>query len=503
VLLALPRLFDVLLDVLYQLRAHRRLVVARNVHLYRVDYLLVRHVAQQLLLVKSLEVGQQLHRQLVLPPAHFSRNYILPLPSSVEFLSFPVETAENLLEFFGLWQFVLALGLDFDLIVVEVEHDLALHLFHEDCLVGFQPLAALVDAEHSGERRFEELLLEDDGNDGVRVVEGARQQTHQQVDGERQQILVLADYAYCLLQHHHAVDLIKRLFVEYSEGAVGPIPHQTLHQIATLQAEVQVLSSEVEGQFGSLIDLELVQEGGYFLENMVKLFGHIPDIQLGIILALLGLFFHAFDFDLVDDPDEQLAEEVDEGEVAEDAKVEAALEDAGFAIHAAFLSDCVRHNYVFLSMKFLDFILADAETAVDSVLVGLVRKNVIAELQADAVEGLEGVELLGQLVLGILVVGVALEEDEDTAVLLLEALAEEDLVDVHVLLLLPHHFEPHAFWIQIVPVCLETAVSVWEIQLVRYFLVLFYVPHLIQVRPEKTDVLDERVGLESVFGNFN
>lgn len=94
-------------------------------------------------------------------------------------------------------------------------------------------------------------------------------------------------------------------------------------------------------------------------------------------------------------------------------------------------------------MQFLDLILADTEAAVDSVLVRFVGEEEIAELQSDVVESFKGVELFSKGVIGVFMLRVALEEDEDTAILLLKALAEEDLIDIHILLLLTHHSEPH------------------------------------------------------------
>jgi hypothetical protein len=79
VFLALPRLFYILLNVLYQLCTHRCLVVAWDVRFYRIDDLLVWHVAQQLLLVERLEVSQQLHSKLVLSSAYFPSDDILAL----------------------------------------------------------------------------------------------------------------------------------------------------------------------------------------------------------------------------------------------------------------------------------------------------------------------------------------------------------------------------------------------------------------------------------------
>ena len=46
-----------------------------------------------------------------------------------------------------------------------------------------------------------------------------------------------------------------------------------------------------------------------------------------------------------------------------------------------------------MCVKFLDLTLANAETAIDTVLVGLVREDIIAKLKSDIVKGLEGVEL--------------------------------------------------------------------------------------------------------------
>jgi hypothetical protein len=66
------------------------------------------------------------------------------------------------------------------------------------------------------------------------------------------------------------------------------------------------------------VDLEFIQERGYFFDNSIQFLGDIHNIQLRIVLALFRLFFHAFDFDLVDDANEQLAEEIDKWEVAED-----------------------------------------------------------------------------------------------------------------------------------------------------------------------------------------
>jgi hypothetical protein len=135
-------------------------------------------------------------------------------------------------------------------------------------------------------------------------------------------------------------------------------------------------------------------------------------------------------------------------------------------------------------VQFFDLILTDAETAIDTVLIGLVGKDVVAELKADVVESLKGVEFTCDLILGFLVIAVTLKEDEYTTVLLLETLPEEDLVDVHVFLLLPHHLEPHPFRVQVVPVCLQAAISVREVQLVGHLLMLIGSPHLLEVRSE-------------------
>ena len=106
------------------------------------------------------------------------------------------------------------------------------------------------------------------------------------------------------------------------------------------------------------------------------------------------------------------------------------------------------------------------------------------------------------MVLALLALAVTLKENEDAAVLLLEALPKKDFVDVHVFLLLPHHFETHPLWIQVIPVSLQTRLTGRKVQLMRDSLVLFGCTHLIDVGPKEANVFDERVGPVTFFRDF-
>ena len=154
------------------------------------------------------------------------------------------------------------------------------------------------------------------------------------------------------------------------------------------------------------------------------------------------MFFHPLDLDLVDDADEQLAKEINEWEVGKDAQVKVALEDACFSIYIVFL---LLNHCILLRMQLFDPILTDAQTAIDSYLVRLIGVDEVAELQADVVKRLEWIDILSYLVFWWFWVAIALEEDKDAAVLLLEALSKQNLVDVNILLLLSYDFETHPF----------------------------------------------------------
>ncbi len=94
---------------------------------------------------------------------------------------------------------------------------------------------------------------------------------------------------------------------------------------------------------------------------------------------------------------------------------------------------------------------------------------------------------------------IALEEDEDAAVLLFEALPEKDLVNVHIFLLFTHHLEPHTLGVQVVTVCLQTSISLRKVQLVRHLLVLIHSTHLVDVGAKEAYVFDQTVTLLVIF----
>ena len=98
-------------------------------------------------------------------------------------------------------------------------------------------------------------------------------------------------------------------------------------------------------------------------------------------------------------------------------------------------------------MQLFNPILTDAQTAINSNLVRLIGVDEVAELQADVVKRLEWIDILSYLVFWWFWVAIALEEDKDAAVLLLEALSKQNLVDVNILLLLSYDFETHPFWV--------------------------------------------------------
>jgi hypothetical protein len=94
-------------------------------------------------------------------------------------------------------------------------------------------------------------------------------------------------------------------------------------------------------------------------------------------------------------------------------------------------------------MQLFNLILTNAKTTVHSILIGLVGEDIVTELNTNVIESFKGIYLADYWILWLFVFGVALEENEYTAVLLLKALPEKDLVYVHIFLLLTHHFEPY------------------------------------------------------------
>lgn len=74
---------------------------------------------------------------------------------------------------------------------------------------------------------------------------------------------------------------------------------------------------------------------------------------------------------------------------------------------------------------------------------------------------------------------IALEENENAAVLLLETLPKQNFIYVHVFLLLAHHLESHTFRIQIVSISLESSLSCWKVELMSYLLVALSCPHFL------------------------
>lgn len=102
----------------------------------------------------------------------------------------------------------------------------------------------------------------------------------------------------------------------------------------------------------------------------------------------------------------------------------------------------------------------------------MVRVNKIAELQADVVQSLERVDILSDFVLRWLWIAITMEEDKDAAILLLEALPEQNFVDINIFLLLSHHLKTHPLWVEVISIGLETRIAAREVQLMGYFLML-------------------------------
>lgn len=150
-------------------------------------------------------------------------------------------------------------------------------------------------------------------------------------------------------------------------------------------------------------------------------------------------------------------------------------------------------------MQFFNLILADTETAIYTILIRLIGEDVVAELKADIVESFKWIYLADYRVLWLFVFRVALEENEDTAVLLLETFSEEDFVDVHIFLLLAHHLESYSLWVQVVSVSFKAPVPIGEVQLVRDLLMLIHTPHLFEIRPKQANIFNETVAFLIAF----
>lgn len=158
-----------------------------------------------------------------------------------------------------------------------------------------------------------------------------------------------------------------------------------------------------------------------------------------------------------------MTEKIDKRKVAEDTEIKVALEDTCLSIDTVLLLEVIRNDGILVNMQLFNLILTDTETPINTVFIGLIGEDVVAELNADVVERFKGVYIANYLVSWLFMLGVALKEDEDAAVLLLEALPEKDLVYVHIFLLLPHNLEPDSLRVQIVPICFKASVPIREV----------------------------------------
>lgn len=91
-------------------------------------------------------------------------------------------------------------------------------------------------------------------------------------------------------------------------------------------------------------------------------------------------------------------------------------------------------------------------------------------MQANVVKSLERVDILCYYIFWWLWIAIALEEDKDTAILLLEALPKQNLVDINIFLLLSHHLKTHPFWVEVISIGLETRIAAREVELMGYLL---------------------------------
>lgn len=125
-------------------------------------------------------------------------------------------------------------------------------------------------------------------------------------------------------------------------------------------------------------------------------------------------------------------------------------------------------------------------------------------MQANVVKSLERVDILSDYILWWLWIAIALEEDKDAAILLLEALPEQNLVDINIFLLLSHHLKTHPFWVEVISIGLKTRIAAREVQLMGYFLMLVRVAHFLEVRPEEANIFDQRVSFHyDLLGNWS
>lgn len=158
-----------------------------------------------------------------------------------------------------------------------------------------------------------------------------------------------------------------------------------------------------------------------------------------------------------------MTEKIDKREVTKDTEIKTAFEDTSFSIYIVLLLDFIRNNGILVSMQFFNFILTNTETAVYTIFIGLIREDIVTELKADVVESFKGIYFANNWVLWLFVLCITLEENEDTTILLLEALSEKDFIDIYIFLLLAYYLEPYTLRVQIISICFKASIPIGKV----------------------------------------